>query len=297
MKRRILRVASMFTLVLVLFSAVPVKKAYAWGPNTHVWVAKKALERAGDSPITRIVKANLDAFYCGLIMPDIAVIYYYTNFESYKSTHSWSFLREISKLARTDDEKAFVHGVACHLIQDAYAHNYFIPRKIAATQLQNAFIHPLAEAAVETHHLTPETTGSMTYVDKYLWMVNQATGRNWTYEANFLKAAVAGGRFYQDAYTVPESDPLWNFYKALAGFVSRFVDVRDSEADLELAVQKTVEYLENGVTPPLDPSGSAALAEADAKLTMTTWILRIAFTGVTALVLYRFVYRKRRKKK
>ena len=35
MKRRILRVASMFTLVLVLFSAVPIKKAYAWGPNNN----------------------------------------------------------------------------------------------------------------------------------------------------------------------------------------------------------------------------------------------------------------------
>jgi len=281
---------------LLLLGTVP-NKTYAWGPNTHVWITTRALEDAEDSPITQIVKANLDAFYCGLVTPDIAVIYYYTNFESYKSTHSWSFLKEISKLAKTDAEKAFVHGVACHLIQDACAHNYFIPKKIASTQLQNAFIHPIAEAAVETQHLVPETMGSMTYIDDYLWIVNQATDRDWKYEASFLKAAVAGGRFYKDAYTVPESDPLWNLYKSLAGFVGGFVDVSDAEGDLQLSIQKTVEYLENGVTPPLDPSGSQKLAEADATLSTTTWIMRLGFAGVTALLLYKFVYQKRMKRR
>jgi len=291
------RLCCLVLVVSLALTTVPSEKVYAWGPNTHMWITLKALEDAGDSPIKRIVKANLDAFYCGLVAPDIAVIYYYTNFESYKSTHSWSFLREISKLARTDAEKAFVHGVACHLIQDAYAHNYFVPRKVLETQLQNAFIHPLVEAGVETHHLAPEAMGSMTYIDEYLWMINEATGRDWSYEANFLKVAVAGGRFYDKAYTVPESDPLWNLYKGLAAFVGGLVDVRDSESDLQLAIQKTVEYLENGVTPPLDPSGSSKLAEVDAQLTTTTWIIRGVFTASAGLVLYRFVYRKKRRKK
>ena len=285
------------SLLLLGSVSVPIGKVYAWGPNTHVSITLHALEDAGDSPITRMVKANTDAFLCGLVSPDIAVIYYYTNFESYKSTHSWSFLQELSRLAKTDAEKAFVHGVAVHLIQDAYTHNYFIPRKIVQTQLQNAFIHPLVEAAVETQHLTPETTGSMTYINEYLWMINEVTGRDWTYEADFLRAAVAGGRFYSQAYTVPESDPLWNFYNSLAGLVGKFVDVRDAEGDLMLAYQKTVEYLENGVTPPLDPSGSSRLAEADGQLTTTTWIMRGAFTAAVGFAFYKFVYLKRRKKK
>jgi len=174
--------ASFLLLILALTLTITphVGKAGAWGPNTHLWIVKRALEDASDSPIKRIIMENLDAFYCGLMAPDMAVIYYYTNFESYKSTHSWSFYHELSKLARTDDEKAFVYGVACHLIQDAYTHNYFIPRKIMETQIQNAFIHPIVEGVVETKYLTPETMGAMTYIDKYLWMVNEATGRDWS---------------------------------------------------------------------------------------------------------------------
>jgi hypothetical protein len=279
-----------FLLLLLLALTVPqAKKAESWGPNMHMWITLRALEEAGDSPITRVVKANLDAFFAGLMAPDMAVIYYYTNFETYKSTHSWSFLRELSKLAKTDEERAFVHGVALHLIQDAYAHNYFIPRKILQTQLQNAFIHPVVEGAVETRYLTPETMGSMTYIDRYLWMVNEATGRDWTYEAAVLKAAVAGGKFYAQAYTVPESDPLWNFYRGLAGFIGGLVDVSDAEADLEMAYQKTVEYLMYGTTPPLDPSGSSALAEADARLGTTTLLLRLGFSAIAGIIIYRFV--------
>jgi hypothetical protein len=283
---------ALLALVAALLLATTVPRASAWGPNTHMWITGRALEDAGDTPITRIVRADLDAFHCGLISPDIAVVHYYTSFESYKSTHSWSFLQELSKLAKTESEKAFVHGVALHLVQDAYTHNYFIPRKIAATQIQNAFIHPLVEAAVETHHLVPETMGSLAYIDRYLGLINQATGRDWTAEANFLKVAVAGGRFYDTAYTVPEADPLWNLYRALAAFVGGLVDVSDAEADLDLAYRKSVEYLRYGAIPPLDPSGSSGLGDADSKLSTTTWILRGAFMAVSGLVIYRFVLRR-----
>ena len=287
MRNKISLLLLIFALTLIITPHAG--KAVAWGPNTHVWVVKRALEDASDSPIKRIIMENLDAFYCGLMAPDMAVIYYYTNFESYKSTHSWSFYHELSKLARTDDEKAFVYGVACHLIQDAYTHNYFIPRKIMETQIQNAFIHPVVEGVVETKYLTPETMGAMTYIDKYLWMVNEATGRDWSYEAAALKTAIAGGKFYSQAYTVPESDPLWNFYKGLASFIGGIVDVSDSEPDLEMAYQKTIEFIENGVTPPLDPSGSSALAEADAKLGTTTLLLRLGFTAIVGFVIYKFI--------
>jgi len=62
-----------------------------------------------------------------------------------------------------------------------------------------------------------------------------------------------------------------------------------------LAYQKTVEYFENGVTPPLDPSGSASLAEADSRLGTTTLVLRLGFTAIAGFVLYRFVLKGRLK--
>ena len=67
------------------------------------------------------------------------------------------------------------------------------------------------------------------------------------------------------------------------------MDVSDSEPDLEMAYQKTIEFIENGVTPPLDPSGSSALAEADARLGTTTLLLRLGFTAIAGFVIYKFV--------
>jgi hypothetical protein len=279
------RTTSFAPLLAVILVATCSMHAHAWGPNTHMYWTLRSLDEAGDTPITRVIHENIDAFYCGLMAPDVSVIYYYSSFESYKSTHSWSFLNELSKLAKTDAERAFVHGVAVHMVQDSISHNYYIPRKIQGSHVMNDLIHPLVEGLVETQYLTPETMGSMMFIEDYIGLVNEATGRQWNAEARLLKMAIAGGSFYRSSYSVPEGDWLWRLYNGLAGFARDRVDVSDSEVYLEMARQRTVSYLKSGVTPPLDPSGSQALAEADRGQMAVTWAIRLAlFLPVTVLV-------------
>lgn len=285
-------------LLVAVALAACVPHVRAWGPNTHMYWTLRALDEAGDTAITRVIRENIDAFYCGLMTPDVSVIYYYTNFESYKSTHSWSFLKELSKQAKTDAERAFVHGVAVHMIQDAVAHNYYIPRKIRQTHVMNDIIHPVTEGIVETKYLTPQTMGSMMFIEDYIGMVNTATGRDWTGEALFLKTAIAGGAFYQKAFSVPEGDWLWEFYNWLAGGIQKWVDVSDSDVYLEQAKQQTVAYLRHGVTPPLDPSGSSALSDADRGQAAVTWAIRLcAFIPITLIVYWKYGRKNRAKKK
>jgi len=258
----------MLTITLILFllvMSIYVHPVYCWGPHTHVSLTKEVLSSLENetSPILRIVRAHIDAFYCGLLIPDVSVIYYYTDFQVYKSTHSWSWYHKLIKVASSDEELAFAYGVACHLIQDAVIHNYYIPQKIRRTWLMNSIVHPIVEGLIETHHLTPETRGALSVMEQFLPLMNKTLRRDFTKEANTLRSAVAGGRFYQQAYTPDRSSPLWGFYQFISGFLQGWVDESDYQRYYQTAKQKTIEFFKYGTTPALDPSGEEALKGAD----------------------------------
>lgn len=51
-------------LVGMVFSA---QLAYAWGLNAHIFITEKAIERAQDTAIKKLVLANEECFFIGLV--------------------------------------------------------------------------------------------------------------------------------------------------------------------------------------------------------------------------------------
>lgn len=272
---------------LVLLSLLLVgqitQPAYAWGPNTHIVITFEALKKAGDTPITRTVWRHQDAFLCGLIFPDVSVIYYYTNFESYQATHNWAFVEKLKQLANSEEELAFAYGVESHLIQDCIIHNYYVPEKIRQTLTRNWIIHPLIEGRIEAGFFDPRTAGSMETYERYLPLVRKALGRDFAYEAAMLRGAIGGGAFYQTAYTVPETG-IWGFYKIAGDAVLGLVGVEDYKPYYDRAVQETVLFFKTGTHPALDPTGIKELNNADNQILLPQIL---AFTFVALLILWR----------
>ena len=233
-----------------------------WGPNTHVVMTKKALAKADpNSIIVQRINQYPDAFYCGLLFPDIAVLYYYTKFEDYQATHSWLFYKRLLAEASNDEERVFAYGVACHLIQDCVAHNYYIPKKIRETKGSNYYTHPLVEAAVEKHYFDPTTSGALESVDKFLPLANKVLGRDVSQIAYLFRDIVRAGAFYEDAYAPPEI-PFWNLYEKGANYAANLYGVDDHYEYIEKAIELTVKFLNQGETPPLDPTGIRELMSA-----------------------------------
>jgi len=233
-----------------------------WGPNSHVVMTKIALQRADpNSIIVQRINRYPDAFFCGLLFPDIAVLYYYTKFEEYQATHSWLFYKRLLEEAKNDEERVFAYGVACHLIQDCVAHNYYVPKKIRETKGSNYYTHPLVEAAVEKYYFDPTTSGALEVVDKFLPLANKVLGRDVSQVTYLFRDIVRAGGFYKDAYA-PPTIPFWNLYEKAAGYMANLYGVDDHEEYIEMAIELTVRFLNRGETPALDPTGIRELMAA-----------------------------------
>lgn len=276
-----------FSILLLFAASTPANSAYAWGPNTHVWIVEQALEQAGDTYVTRVITENIDAFYAGLMFVDCTVFYYYTDWESYQSTHSWSFYEKLRDAAVSEGELAFTYGVACHLLQDSISHNYFVPRKIESSGIQNALVHAPVEAVVDSYRVMPQTAGSMLFIDDYLPLVNRVLDEDFTGEAHLLRDILAGGSFYGSAFTPSkEQGWAWGLYRAFFNGIKIFSS-EHTPPELEMAVQYTVNFFKSEQVPPLDPTGAPSLRAADESSQLFTWILRIAAGSWLALLVWR----------
>ena len=277
--------------ILIMFTLItPLQPVQAWGPNTHVVITKRALNRAdADGIVVALIKAHPDAFYCGLLFPDIAVLYYYTQFESYKSTHNWLFYRRLIEEAKTDEERVFAYGVAVHLIQDSVAHNSYIPYKIKQTLGSNLYTHPLVEASVEAKHIDLTTSGSLEVVDKFLPLAQKVLGRDVSEMTFLFRDIIRAGTFYDDAYAPPDI-PLWDLYGSASAVAQRLYGVDDVEPYLDEAVSLTVEFMDRGETPLLDPTGIDALKAAGSHSRLS----QFSFVFVISLLIFTFHYRRRR---
>ena len=65
--------------------------------------------------------------------------------------HAWHVGLEIRERAREEPLRAFALGYLAHLAADAVAHNYFVPRQLAATSSSAAIGHSYWESRFETH--------------------------------------------------------------------------------------------------------------------------------------------------
>jgi len=130
-----------------------VAKVEAWGPVSHVYMTEMALNQSNLNSLTSIINNNKRWFLTGLMFPDVVVIYYYTEFISYQSTHDigtfYKNLWDDAVNRGSAQAKAFALGVGTHLIQDSVAHNIYIPNKIRGTLIQNNIIHPTVEGILE----------------------------------------------------------------------------------------------------------------------------------------------------
>jgi hypothetical protein len=284
-----------FLLAFVAFLlAASAPGAYAWGPNTHVYITERALENARGTYAYDLINKHRDAFMAGLMYPDVMVIYYYTKFEVYKSTHSWSFANKLLAEAGMDERRlAFAYGVMCHLIQDTYAHNYLIPEVIKTSLFPNDVIHPIYEGRVEAKFVSPVTTRAMDSVEEFLPWVNSVLQRDTTSETLTLKRAIGGGGFY-DLYTPRGTSILYQFYKLIGGVIPEVGEAENQS--IANSVSRTVIFFRTGGYPPLDPHGQSALSDADSRIMVGFWGLWIAVL-VVAIVIVLLVIRWRRSRR
>jgi hypothetical protein len=263
------------TILLTAFiSAQTVEEVYAWGPCTHIYYTRKALQQAKGFPIADLVETYWDWFLTGLMYPDVTVIYYYTEWISYSATHAWHFqtkLWEDAVAKGSEKAMAFAIGVGVHLIQDCIAHNYYIPLKIRSTMIQNNIIHPLTEGFVETKLISDPEMGYLieteatrsflhynspiddsdaflkpdgTYMTAIEW-TNKMLGEGWDFsqEATTFNTILSQGAFYSKGFAIPrESGGWWAIYGAISDIISKFVSVEDANPYIQQSIDATVRY-------------------------------------------------------
>jgi len=330
-KRYKIIILTILLLCIVSFSNVIIKSTKAWGPVSHMMLISKSLERAKeinvDSEILRIIYGNIKWFWCGYNFPDVTVILYYTEFKSYHDTHKLLFYEQLWNLAtslNSENAKAFTIGVGTHLLQDSIIHNYYIPRKIRETFVQNNIIHPVTEALIESKYISMNATAQAiaanaftvwrvpmddckiideTGTERYLTpaeFVKEATGIDYTTQAQIFEQILSEGNFYSEkGYWVPGgAEGYWGLYKAFANFLKDFLPIEDYEQFAEETISVTAKWFAEGTPDPdslatymnqLDATGIDALMEAD------RFVVNWAITAIVGFIIIVIIfYRWRR---
>lgn len=265
---------------LFLFGLVRVS---AWGPNTHLYIFEEGLARENTTLIAQIIQNNYGDCLSGLIYPDSGIFEYYTNFKAYKGLHDYNAVDEMLRIAPSDGFRAFTYCYKSHLAPDGISHNLFIPDAIRSTKLPNYVIHPIQELKIEGRYLDPRANRLMENHKKFDSFVAQATGRDWSDEAERLNVILGGGVFYSQAFN-PESTTT--FGKVQRGFfklVESFVSEETGRDYIELSIEETRAIL-RGETPQLDPSGEAALRAADKESAL--WLYSITFLIIVIVFVF-----------
>ena len=280
------------SLLLLTVLALETSKVHAWGPVTHVYYTRKALERAKGMPIASLVEQYYDWFLCGMMFPDVTVIYYYTQWKAYSATHAWTFqsnehgspgLWQDAVAKNSKKAMAFAIGVGVHLIQDCVTHNYYIPMKIRVSMIQNNIIHPLTEGFVETKLIDDPEIGYLckaessrafvlwnkpiddsegfrkpdgTYMTIIEWTNKILGGVDFSKEAGIFDTILSQGQFYTKGFAIPrEAGGWWSFYGTISDIISFFVKVDDAEPYIQKTIEITANYFKADISyggRPLD---------------------------------------------
>jgi len=260
------------------------------GPNYHLWDLNEILKdpSVNITLISQIINNNYDSCLCGLEYPDVTIFEYYTNFKVYAQMHNYNVVDEMLRVARNDRDRSFAYCYKIHLATDGASHNFFVPQAIKSTLLPNYIIHGPKELAQESRFLNPVSQHMMENHQEFDWLVTQATGRDWSSEAEKLNIIIGGGNFYSQAYA-PETQTFWGksqniLYKTVGLFVSA-----ESTVDLEkLSIEESKAVL-RGETPSLNPSGEEALAAADAETKV--WLYLVTFLILVVIFFLSFRWR------
>jgi hypothetical protein len=283
---------------MLLYICSQIYEAKAWGPITHCYICDTALKRIKESGRTselyNIIVNNYEWFKCGLMYPDVTVLYYYTNWTNYQFTHSWyrqKIAWEKAKEAGSERAMAFALGWGAHLIQDAIVHNVYIPAKIKSSLIQNNIIHPLTEGVVETKVIDPNYFGfyagediAKTAFDEYnkpfsdgtslsnlspVQFAEQVTGAPPEFEntANQFYNILSGGGFgtmsFKGYALQQQKGPLWDLYKTVSKAVAWIMRNEDPEPYIEQAIDVTVKWILEGSGAVLDNDGGTGASRLD----------------------------------
>jgi hypothetical protein len=137
--------------VAVVLLAVLPEPAYAWTPGTHIFLGEAVMRSLGALPagIAELLGAFPYDFLYGSIAADTSIAKKYA--PAGRHCHSWNVGQEIFERAHDEPLRAFALGYLAHLAADVVAHNYYVPRQLAATSSTAALGHSYWESRFETH--------------------------------------------------------------------------------------------------------------------------------------------------
>lgn len=270
----------LFLLPIFLFVIFSLNSVSAWGNNLHTNLSLRAIALENNTLISQIIQTNIDACYSGLVYADVGIFYYYTNFKQYAGLHNYNVVDEMLRIARNDRDRAFAYCYKLHLAEDSISHNFYIPAQIKKTKLPNYIIHPIMELKVEGYYLTPTAQRLMERHKEFDWLVEQATGKDWSVDADNLNSILGGGEFYEKAYAHESTTWFGRAQNGLYKIIALFVSDKSTVDYQNLAIQEARGVL-RGETNQYDPSGEAALNSAD-RATML-WLYIGSFVAIVVI--------------
>jgi hypothetical protein len=141
----------------VVYLLCDTDEALAWGPATHIELAKSLI---GQLPILPAAVATLISrwtadFIYGNVAAD--VIFAKRFCQAKRHCHHWANGLALLDQAPDDRGRSFALGYLCHLAADVVAHNKFVPRQIT-----------VARSTTNFGHIYWEMRGD-SYVDPNVW--------------------------------------------------------------------------------------------------------------------------------
>ena len=276
-------------LFFILFLILTANVVLAFGPATHYYITKKAVETAPDTPNRQIALRHLNAYLAGSEHPDISVIFYFTSFESYTFTHNWEYCNKmLTECAEDEEDKAFALGCFAHLAADSYAHNTFVPYYIAKYSLMDEpSLHPIVEEALDKKYyaenpdLQNQVNNMLNGYEKYARLIT-CTAK--TDEIGGLKIsnlmAIHKGAlsdFYDKGYGAQNEyfgvekpagytriAVFWKLFKFVNTPIAKYVITLDNTEQVESeAIVRIQNTLSGSPDTQYDPSGAIPLRKAN----------------------------------
>lgn len=135
-----------------LAAALFAPDAYAWGLQTHVFLAQWLLVAApfADPQIRAAVQRLPRLVLAGACLPDLALAGRALGLGAFHRAHQWSTLRRLAA-ACWDEERAIAAGYASHLLADVVAHNHFVPEHERRILDLPHVTHAICEWAMDRH--------------------------------------------------------------------------------------------------------------------------------------------------
>lgn len=294
----------LFLILLVLFTIIV--PASAWGPHTHTLITNE-LFADQSSEIIRTCTPYKSAFLAGSEIPDITVVYYYSESgKNYRLTHNWNFQQEVMNQAQSPDEVCFAYGIAQHLITDGIIHEGLIPGRITSTLIPNWLLHPLLEKKYDSMviRLHPELLNQTPYMldamfgtkgNRYFTMIEKAIGDNpaINVRSDTLKLSYALGSFYETAYNPTGSSWMFQIYPlidTLTNNVEPYIP-NSNLGSVQYWFTKSIEQTTNvfnnwGTRYSISPHGFDNLNIADKQISIYTNILILLITFIPLIIAY-----------